>query len=108
MSDFIRWLIVVEAVGLAFLPLTVWLCRWLPDRGFILSKLAGILGLTYLVWLAGLAIPVAQSWFLPAGIAVAVGAISWALWHRDTIAALRPLLRVDAAVPPPFLAALPS
>jgi YYY domain-containing protein len=108
MSDFLRWLLVIEAIGIAFLPLTVWLCRWLPDRGFVAAKLSGLLGLTYLVWLAALAVPIAQSWFLPAGITVGVGAVSWWRWHRETITALHDLTRLIAAEELLFLAALIS
>jgi YYY domain-containing protein len=73
-----------------------------------LAKLTGLLGVTYLVWLVGLVMPVAQWWFLPAGVTVVVGALSWWRWHRETLATLRPLLRIAAVEEALFLAALIS
>jgi len=60
MGDVFRWLIAVEVLGLSFLPLTVWVMKWLPDRGYIFSKVLGLLLVTYLTWLIGEALPVAR------------------------------------------------
>ncbi len=45
------WLLVVEGLALLALPLTLWLMRPLPDRGFLFAKAIGILFVSVLVWL---------------------------------------------------------
>ena len=47
------WLITVEAIGLAAFPLTYYLLKRLPDRGFSVSKPLGILILGYAAWILG-------------------------------------------------------
>lgn len=53
MIPFVLWLVVVEALGLAALPLTMALLPRLADRGYGLAKLVGILLVTYLNYLLG-------------------------------------------------------
>src|SRR5947209_10629265 len=89
MSDFLRWLVAVEILGLCFLPLTVWAMRRLPDRGYIFSKVLGVLLVTYITWLIGSALPVARSAVLPGAVAIIAAAIGWWLWRSQTVAALR-------------------
>ncbi len=61
MLDALRWLITVELIGLAAFPLAFYLLPKLADRGFTLSKPLGILLVSYLFWVFGLAhIPTAQ------------------------------------------------
>ena len=61
MLDALRWLITVELIGLAAFPLAFYLLPRLVDRGFTLSKPLGILLVSYLFWLLGLAhIPTVQ------------------------------------------------
>ena len=45
------WLLLVELIYLAALPLATFLFRPLPDRGIILARLLGILGVGYVAWL---------------------------------------------------------
>ena len=47
----LAWLLLVELIYLAALPLAIFLFRPLPDRGIILAKLLGILGVCYVAWL---------------------------------------------------------
>ena len=47
----LAWLLLVELIYLAALPLATFLFRPLPDRGIILARLLGILGVSYVAWL---------------------------------------------------------
>ncbi len=44
------WLLIIEAIGLIAFPLTAYFIN-LPDRGYSVSKLIGLLLITYMVWL---------------------------------------------------------
>ena len=45
------WLLLVEAIALAALPLAVTVFRWLPDRGVVLARPLGLLVVAWLSWL---------------------------------------------------------
>jgi YYY domain-containing protein len=90
-SETIRWLLVVEVLGVALLPLTTWFLGALPDRGFGLSKVVGILGVTYVVWIVGSVVPVAGSPLLPALILIIVAVLAWWRRGRQTLDAARQL-----------------
>ena len=47
----LAWLLVVELVYLAALPLATFLFRPLPDRGIVLARILGMLGVAYVAWL---------------------------------------------------------
>ena len=47
----VLWWLVIQAFGLGALPLAYRLLRWLPDRGYALSKALGVLLVSYLFWL---------------------------------------------------------
>lgn len=51
MLNFLWWLLIVEAIGLAAFPLAYYLLKRLPDRGFSVSKPLGILILGYSGWI---------------------------------------------------------
>lgn len=53
MAEWIRWLLTVEALGLAALPLASWFFGALPDRGYGLSRVLGILLVGWLNWWLG-------------------------------------------------------
>jgi YYY domain-containing protein len=82
MIPFLLWLVAVELLGLAALPLTLAFFPRLADRGYALSKTLGILVITWLNWLLGITLGAANLvvvlWVLAAGMAV-LG--MWAL-HR--------------------------
>ena len=46
----LAWLLLVELIYLAALPLAYFVFRPLPDRGIILARILGILGVAYVVW----------------------------------------------------------
>jgi len=45
------WWLIIQVVGLAALPITLRLFRWLPERGYAFAKPAGLLLSTYVLWL---------------------------------------------------------
>ncbi|MEK7806158.1 MAG: DUF2298 domain-containing protein, partial [Chloroflexota bacterium] len=47
----VAWLLVVELVYLASLPLAMFIFRPLPDRGIVLARVLGLLGVSYVAWL---------------------------------------------------------
>ena len=106
MTDFLAWLLAIEVVGLAFLPLAIWLLRRLPDRGYIFAKILGLLLTTYVVWLAGSLLPVARSPLLPWMVILAIGAASWWRWRAGTLSELRRIVRLVAVEESLFVAAL--
>lgn len=89
MADFLRWLVAIEVLGLCFLPLTVWMMRRLPDRGYIFARVLGLLVVTYATWLIGSAIPVARSAVLPGAVAIVAAAIGWWFWRPQTMREIR-------------------
>ncbi len=46
----LSWLVLLALVGLAVLPVTLFAFQWLPDRGYILSRVVGVLLLAWLTW----------------------------------------------------------
>lgn len=54
-SDFlaaVRWWAVLAGIGLTALPLAYVLLGRLPDRGYAFTKMLGLLGISYLFWIA--------------------------------------------------------
>jgi YYY domain-containing protein len=49
-GDILRTWLAIQALGLIGLPLTQWLLRVLPDRGYAMSKILGLLLTGYLTW----------------------------------------------------------
>jgi YYY domain-containing protein len=45
------WLLLVEAITLAALPLAITTFRWLPDRGVVLARPLGLLLVAWLTWM---------------------------------------------------------
>ena len=45
------WWLIIQALGWLALPLTLWIFRWLPERGYALSKTFGLLLVSYILWL---------------------------------------------------------
>src|SRR5574337_1787789 len=51
--SFLSWWVIVTVCGLASWPIVFRLFRFLPDRGYSLSKTAGLLAVGYVGWLLG-------------------------------------------------------
>jgi len=92
--DIFRWAIAVEVLGLAFLPLTLWLLSRLPDRGYAFAKLVGLIIVTYVTWLVGLVLPIAGSAAVPFMALAIVGGAGWVLRHSQAIEELRAIARL--------------
>ena len=77
------WLLVVELAFLVSLPLCIFIFRPLPDRGIVLARILGLLGVSYVAWLG-----VSLGWFdfsraaVIAGFLVAAALSSLALLAR--------------------------
>ena len=65
------WLLVVELIYLASIPLCLFLFRPLADRGVILARLVGLLGVAYITWLV-----VSLGWVEFSGLAIWIGVLS--------------------------------
>ncbi len=48
----LAWLLVVELAYLVALPLSMFIFRPLPDRGIVLARVLGLLGVSYVAWLS--------------------------------------------------------
>jgi YYY domain-containing protein len=105
-TDFLRWTLAIEIIGVAFLPLTLWLFRTLPDRGYIFAKIIGLVVITYVTWLIGSFIPVASSVALPIIALVAGGAGCWWFLRTETLETVRGLRRAIVIEEGLFLVAL--
>ncbi|RLE21425.1 MAG: hypothetical protein DRJ65_16065 [Acidobacteria bacterium] len=81
------WYLMVAAVGVVSFPLVRLALPGLPDRGWALSRIAGLLTIAYLVWLLGsLQIAVTRTTItaVVAALAVASAVAGWR--HRDQLA----------------------
>src|SRR5512133_3160693 len=83
MVDILLWLLAVEVLGVAALPLAWWLLGRLPDRGLTLAKPLGLLLVGYAIWLTssfGLLANRRATIFL---CVVALAALAWGRWGRS-------------------------
>ncbi len=107
-ADWLQWLLSVELLGLAALPLSALLFRSLPDRGYGLSKPLGMLFVVFLNWwlgsIAGLANYPPLLWALT--LMLAAGGVSlYRLGSATRPADFRALSRVVAIEEAVFLVA---
>ncbi|HZT96194.1 MAG TPA: DUF2298 domain-containing protein [Chloroflexota bacterium] len=105
MIDTLRWLLLLEIVGLAFLPLTTRILRILPDRGYAAAKMVGLLLITWITWLIGSVLPVGDSSAFMWLIAAMIGLISWITLRSQVLTALWELRRIVALEEVLFVAA---
>lgn len=64
----LAWLLAVELIYLTALPLSMVIFRPLPDRGIVLARVLGLLGIGYLTWLI-----ISLGWVAFSGTAILVG-----------------------------------
>src|SRR5215213_6363683 len=83
MREALIWYIVVQVAGLAVWPLVARAAAPLDDRGWAISKTAGLLGTAWLVWVICMLTPVpfARASLLLA--LVSIGAIGWLGLRRE-------------------------
>ena len=77
----LAWLLVVELMYLAALPLALFLFRPLPDRGIVLARLLGILGTAYVAWLLA-----SLGWMGFSRVSVLVGVLAMASMSAAVLA----------------------
>ncbi|MFL5734040.1 MAG: DUF2298 domain-containing protein [Chloroflexia bacterium] len=77
----ILWFLAIQVVGIVALPLVLIICRRLPDRGYPLAKLVGLLLLAWGVWTVSSAklIPFTV-WGVAFMLALLAG-LSWLCWR---------------------------
>ncbi len=88
----VTWLLAIEVMSLAVLPLGLFLFRALPDRGYLLAKPLGLLAVSWLVWL-GASVKLfhftSGSIFAMLVVLIVVGAIVARLTRSDLLAFVR-------------------
>src|ERR1700716_1278725 len=77
MRDARAWYVVVQVAGLAVWPLVARALAPLEDRGWAVSKIAGLLLVAWLVWLACMLTPLPFTRLTLAVALVGVGAVAW-------------------------------
>ena len=82
MHHAIIWLLSVELLGLAILPLTYVLFQRLPDRGLILSKVLALLLVSYVLWVLGTAHILPNTQYSVIAIVVVLAGVSYGLMRR--------------------------
>ncbi|HEY7802599.1 MAG TPA: DUF2298 domain-containing protein, partial [Dehalococcoidia bacterium] len=83
------WLLAMEIAAFSLLPLTIVVFRGLPDRGFLLTKPLGVLGLAYLAYAPASHGAVDYTRNEIAGVLgfmVLVGIVTGYIWRRDVVA----------------------
>ena len=98
------WLLTVQALGLAVLPLTVRVFGGLPDRGYGLSRVVGIVVVGWLAYLTAMLGFTAYVGGTVAVLGVLAGVSLWIAWGRSCVEALRARVRLIAAEELAFLA----
>jgi YYY domain-containing protein len=81
------WLIALEVLGLAVLPLSGRLLPATPDRGYAASKLVGLLLVGYLSWATAMLGVTAFTGPTLVVLSVALGALAWWRWGTEVRAA---------------------
>jgi len=78
----LAWWVVIQIIGLVALPLSYWLFRSLPDRGYAFARPVGLLLVSYVFWLGGSFGVLHNTWGGVLASLVLVGAASWWVYQR--------------------------
>ncbi|MFQ5471732.1 MAG: DUF2298 domain-containing protein [Dehalococcoidia bacterium] len=82
MNELAVWWLALAAIGVAAFPLTFAFFRWLPDRGFTLSRVVGLLLLAYGFWMGGVLGLVPASRGSVIVVLILIAGVSWAAAAR--------------------------
>ena len=82
MHHAVVWLLSVQLLGLAVLPLTYALFHRLPDRGLVLSKVLALLIVSYVLWLLGTVQVLPNTQYSVIAIVVVLAGLSYGLMRR--------------------------
>ncbi len=85
----VLWLVALELLGLAALPLAHRVFSALPDRGYAQAKFLGLVLVAYVCWFTGLLGLTAFTGATIASLAVVLGLFSWWRWGGRVLAAWR-------------------
>src|SRR3954471_24341346 len=83
------WLLAVQALAAATLPLTVRVFGGLPDRGYGLGRVVGLVAVGWLAYLTAMLGFTAYIGPTVAVLALVLGGALWLSWGRACIAAVR-------------------
>ena len=83
LAPWLVWLLAIEFIFLATLPLAVRTLRWLPDRGVVLARPLGLLLVSWIVWMGASTGIWSFSRASVAASVLIVGAISSVLFWRN-------------------------
>src|SRR5262245_38348541 len=93
MTDVLRWLAVVEGLGVAVLPLAWAVFAGQPTRGAAYARPLAVLLLSITAWLLAALHLLPHTLPLLLGIAAVIAVVAWAGWGRALIRDLRRLDR---------------
>src|SRR5688500_5001703 len=83
MGESLAWWLVLEILGLIALPLTAVIFSGLPDRGYTVAKVLGLLLTTWLAYsLAMMQLASFTRGLLYFGVAAVAGFSAWLLWRK--------------------------
>jgi YYY domain-containing protein len=97
------WLVALELLGLAALPLTHRVFSALPDRGYASAKFLGLIVLAYLSWSTGLLGLTAFTGSTIGVFAVVLAILSWWRWGDRAVSAWRETRPLAIAAEATFL-----
>src|SRR3954469_14951297 len=83
MADVLAWYLVVQVAAVAAWPLVARALSALDDRGWAAAKVAGILGIAWLVWFVCMLLPVSFTRATLASAVLVVGGVAWGLEVRQ-------------------------